>query len=244
MIRQARAMRLAGELGPIRIIQVEYPQDWLSIPLEKTAQKQAEWRTDPARSGPGGCLGDIGTHAFNLACFVTGLRCEEVAADITTFVPGRRLDDNVQVMLRFSNGTKGALWASQVARGNENNLRLRVYGEKTGLEWHTADTNELWFTPLGKPRLTIRRGGPGAGPSAGHATRVPAGHPEGYLESFAQLYSDLSEQIIAKQEVRSPNPESLLVPGVSDGVDGMRFITAVLESTRRSSAWTKLLASS
>lgn len=244
MIRQARAMTLAGELGPIRIIQVEYPQDWLSNPLEKTGQKQAEWRTDPARSGPGGCLGDIGTHAFNLACFVTGLKCEEAAADVTTFVPGRRLDDNVQVMLRFSNGTKGALWASQVAPGNENNLRLRVYGEKAGLEWHPADTNELWFTPLGEPRRTIRRGGPGAGPSASHATRVPAGHPEGYLESFAQLYSDLSEQIIAKQEVRSPNPESLLVPGVSDGVDGMRFITAVLESARRNSAWTKLSASS
>jgi predicted dehydrogenase len=136
------------------------------------------------------------------------------------------------------------LWASQVAPGNENNLRLRVYGEKAGLEWHPADTNELWFTPLGKSRLTIRRGGPGTGPSASRATRVPAGHPEGYLESFAQLYSDLSEQIVAKQEGRSPNPESLLVPGVSDGIEGMRFITAVLESARRNSAWTTLSISS
>jgi predicted dehydrogenase len=238
MIRQARAMTLAGELGPIRIVQVEYPQDWLSTALEKTGQKQAEWRTDPARSGPGGCLGDIATHAFNLACFVTGLKCEEVAADVTTFVPDRRLDDNVQVMLRFSKGAKGGLWASQVAPGNENNLRLRVYGEKAGLEWHPADTNELWFTPLGEPRRAIRRAGAGTGHSAGHATRLPAGHPEGYLESFAQLYSDLSEQIIAKQEGRQPQPESLLVPGVSDGVDGVRFINAVLESSRRNSAWT------
>src|SRR5215471_10089849 len=149
MIRQARAMALAGELGRIRVVQVEYPQDWLSTPLEKTGQKQAEWRTAPARSGPGGCLGDIGKHAFNLACFVTGLKCEEVAADVTTFVPGRRLDDNVQVMLRFSNGTKGALWASQVAAGNENNLRLRVYGEKAGIEWRQEDPNELIFLPLG-----------------------------------------------------------------------------------------------
>jgi predicted dehydrogenase len=243
MIRQARATTLAGELGAIRLVQVEYPQDWLTTALEKTGQKQAEWRTDPARSGPSGCLGDIATHAFNLACFVTGLKCEEVAADVTTFVPGRRLDDNVQVMLRFSKGAKGGLWASQVAPGNENNLRLRVYGEKAGLEWHPADTNELWFTPLGEPRRTIRRAGAGTGHSAGHATRLPAGHPEGYLESFAQLYSDLSEQIIAKQDGRQPQPESLLVPGVSDGVDGVRFINAVLESSRRNSAWTEVSAS-
>lgn len=239
MIRQARAMTLAGELGAIRVVQVEYAQDWLSTALERTGQKQAEWRTDPARSGPGGCLGDIATHAFNLACFVTGLTCEELAADVTTFVPGRRLDDNVQVMLRFSKGVRGGLWASQVAPGNENNLRLRVYGEKAGIEWHPADTNELWFTPLGEPRRTIRRGGAGVGPFANHATRIPAGHPEGYLESFAQLYEDLSEQIIAKQEGRPAKPESLLVPGVTDGVDGVRFINAVLESSCRNSAWVK-----
>jgi predicted dehydrogenase len=242
MIRHARAMTLGGELGPIRLVQVEYPQDWLSTALEKTGQKQAEWRTDPARSGPGGCLGDIATHAFNLVGFVTGLTCEELSADVTTFVPGRRLDDNVQVMLRFSNGARGGLWASQVAPGNENNLRLRVYGEKAGLEWNPADTNELWFTPLGEPRRTIRRGGAGTGPSAGHATRIPAGHPEGYLESFAQLYRDLSEQISAKQERRQPESESLLVPGVLDGVEGVRFITAVLESARHNSTWTKLPA--
>src|SRR5437762_3105011 len=146
LVRQAREMVAAEELGPIRLVQVEYAQDWLATPLEKTGQKQAEWRTDPARSGPGGSLGDIGTHAYNLACFVTGLKCEHVAADVSTFVPGRRLDDNVQVMLRFSQGVKGSLWASQVAYGNENNLRLRVYGEKAGLEWRQEDPNELSFT--------------------------------------------------------------------------------------------------
>jgi predicted dehydrogenase len=237
MVRQAREMAAAGELGPIRLIQVEYAQDWLSTPLEKTGQKQAEWRTDPARSGPGGSLGDIGTHAYNLACFVTGLSCEQLAADLTTFVPGRRLDDNVQVMLRLSKGVKGALWASQVAAGNENNLRLRVYGEKAGIEWHQEEPNSLSFTPLGEARRTIRRGGASTGRSAAHATRIPSGHPEGYLEAFAQLYTDLAEQIRANKEKRAPNPNSLLVPTVFDGVDGVQFINAVLESSRKGSVW-------
>src|SRR5215467_9556750 len=237
LVRQAREMVAGGELGPIRLIQAEYAQDWLSTPLEKTGQKQAEWRTDPARSGPGGSLGDIGTHAYNLACFVTGLSYEQLAADLTTFVPGRRLDDNVQVMLRFSKGSKGALWASQVAAGNENNLRLRVYGEKAGIEWHQEDPNSLSFTPLGETRRTIRRGSAGTSRSAAHATRIPSGHPEGYLEAFAQLYTDLAEQIRAKQEKRAPNPNSLLVPTVFDGVDGVKFVNAVLESSRKGSIW-------
>jgi predicted dehydrogenase len=240
LVRQAREMVAAGDLGPIRLVHVEYAQDWLSTPVEKTGQKQAEWRTDPARSGPGGSLGDIGTHAFNLACFVTGLSCELVSADVTTFVAGRRLDDNVQVMLRFAEGAKGSLWASQVAVGNENNLRLRVYGEKAGIEWRQEDPNELIFAPLGQPRRTIRRGSPGTGPSAAHATRIPSGHPEGYLEAFAQLYTDLAEQIIARREKRPPSPESLLVPGVSEGVEGVRFINAVIESSRNGSAWTAI----
>src|SRR5215467_2104489 len=179
MVRQAREMVLAGELGALRVIQVEYAQDWLSTPLEKTGQKQAEWRTDPARSGPGGSLGDIGTHAHNLACFVTGLPVQEVAADVSTFVPGRRLDDNVHTMLRFSKGAKGSLWATQVAVGNENNLRLRIYGEKAGLEWGQENPNELISAQLGEPRRTIRRGSAGTGRAAAHATRVPSGHPEG-----------------------------------------------------------------
>ncbi len=240
MVRQAREMVLAGELGPIRLIQVEYVQDWLTTPLEKTGQKQAEWRTDPARSGPAGSLGDIGTHAFNLACFVTGLPVEQVAADVTTFVPGRRLDDNVHVMLRFAKGAKGGLWATQVAPGNENNLHLRVYGEKAGLDWRQEDPNTLIFTPFGQTRRIMTRGGPGTGHAAAHAARVPSGHPEGYLEAFAQLYTDLAEQISAKIEKRAPNPDSLLVPNVMDGVDEVKFMNAVLESSRNRSVWTPL----
>jgi predicted dehydrogenase len=240
MVRQAREMIEAGELGPVRLVQVEYVQDWLSTPLEKTGHKQAEWRTDPARSGPAGSLGDIGTHAFNLAAFVTGLVVDEVAADVTTFVPGRRLDDNVHVMLRFSNGAKGGLWASQVAVGNENNLHLRIYGEKAGLEWRQEDPNLLIFTPLGETPRILTRGGAGLGRAAAHATRVPRGHPEGYLEAFTQLYTDLAEQITAKVEKRRPDPNSLLVPGVDDGVEEMKFMKAVLESSHNGSSWTRL----
>ncbi len=238
LVRQAREMVLAGELGAIRMIQVEYAQDWLSTPLESTGSKQADWRTDPARSGPAGCLGDIGTHAFHLACFTTGLHCTELAADLTAFVPGRRLDDNVQLMLRFAGGAKGSLWASQIAVGNENHLQLRIYGEKAGLEWQQENPNLLRFTPLGEQPRIITRGGPGAGTAARYATRIPAGHPEGYFEAFAQLYSDLAEQITARLEGRAPDARAMLVPGVEDGVFGMQFINAVLDSARKGSAWT------
>jgi predicted dehydrogenase len=243
LVRQAREMVAAGELGALRIVQVEYVQDWLSTPVEKTGHKQAEWRADPARSGPGGSLGDIGTHAFNIACFVTGLTCEHLAADVSMIVPGRVLDDNVQVMLRFAKGVKGGLWASQVAPGNENNLRLRVYGEKAGLEWQQEDPNQLIFTPLGEPRRIIRRGSAGTGRAAAHATRIPSGHPEGYLEAFAQLYSDIAEQITARRKNRAPDPNSLLVPTVADGIDGVRFINAAIESSRRGSAWVAISGS-
>jgi predicted dehydrogenase len=242
MVRQARQMIAEGQLGKIRVVQVEYAQDWLATPLEQTGQKQAAWRTDPARSGPGGSLGDIGTHAYNIACFVTGLHCREVAADVSIFVPGRRLDDNVQLLLRFAEGAKGALWASQVATGNANNLRLRVYGEKAGLEWHQEEPNTLQFARLGEAPETIRRPGPGGNSPAAHASRIPAGHPEGYLEAFAQLYTDLAEQIYARREGRSPSLASLLVPNVEDGVEGMRFIAATLESGRHNAAWVNLHA--
>jgi predicted dehydrogenase len=240
MVRQAREMVLAGELGAIRMIQVEYAQDWLATPLEASGAKQADWRTDPARSGPGGCLGDIGTHAFHLACFTTGLTCEELAADVTTFVPGRRVDDNIQVMLRLSGGAKASLWASQIAVGNENSLTLRIYGEKGSLSWKQEDPNHLVYAQLQQQSRLITRGGAGVGASASHATRIPSGHPEGYFEAFAQLYTDLAEQITARAEGRDAPPESLLVPGVQDGVGGVRFIDAVLRSARNRSAWTSL----
>jgi predicted dehydrogenase len=237
LVRQARAMVAAGELGRIRVVQVEYAQDWLTTPLEATGQKQAAWRTDPARSGPAGCLGDIGTHAYNLATFVTGLRCEAVAADLTTFVPGRRLDDNVHMLLRLSGGARGMLWASQVAPGNDNNLRLRVYGERGGLAWCQEEPNHLRLSPLGEPPRLIRRAGAGA--TAAHASRLPAGHPEGYLEAFAQLYSDFAEQIAAHRDRRPADPAALLVPGVEAGLDGVRFIAAALDSSF-SAGWVTL----
>src|SRR6266704_4498593 len=240
LVRQAREMVEAGELGQIRVVQVEYAQDWLTTPVEATGNKQAVWRTDPAQSGPAGSLGDIGTHAYNIACFVTGLRCDQVAADVSIFVPGRRLDDNVQVLLRFEGGARGMLWASQVAAGNENNLRLRVYGEKAGLEWGQENPNYLRFTPYGKPPVTISRGGAGATASAKHASRIPSGHPEGYLEAFAQLYADLAEQIRARLAGREPMASSLLMPGVEDGVAGVRFIDGVLKSSGQNSAWVSL----
>ena len=240
LVRQAREMIEAGEVGRIRVVQVEYAQDWLTTAVEATGQKQAVWRTDPAQSGPAGSLGDIGTHAYNIACFVTGLRCEEVAAEVSIFVPGRRLDDNVQMLLRFEGGARGMLWASQVATGNENNLRLRVYGDKAGLEWGQENPNYLRFTPYGKPPVTISRAGAGATASAKHASRIPSGHPEGYLEAFAQLYADLAEQIAARNAGRTPPAASLLVPGVKEGVEGVQFIDGVLKSSKQNSAWMKL----
>jgi predicted dehydrogenase len=238
MIRQMREMVLGGELGPIRMIQSEYAQDWLATPLEASGAKQADWRTDPARSGPGGCLGDIGTHAFHLACFTTGLSCEALAAEVTTFVPGRRVDDNVQVMLRFSGGAKAGLWASQIAVGEENNLTLRIYGEKGSLAWGQENPNYLTFTRLKEQPRTITRGGPGVSASAARATRIPSGHPEGYFEAFAQLYTDLADQIAARILKRDAPPN--IVPGVTDGVEGMRFIDTVLRSAKNGSAWTSL----
>jgi predicted dehydrogenase len=239
MVRQARQMVADGLLGKVRVVQAEYAQDWLTTKLEDTGQKQAEWRTDPARSGPAGSTGDIGTHAMNLACFVTGLELDSLAADLATFVEGRPLDDNAHVMLRFAGGAKGMLWASQVAPGNENALRLRVYGEKAGLTWAQEDPNYLQFALLGEPPRLIRRGGAGAGPVAGRVTRIPAGHPEGYLEGFANLYSDAAELIWAKLEGREPDPGATLVPTVRDGVAGVRFIEAVVESSRNGGAWVK-----
>jgi predicted dehydrogenase len=240
MVRQAREMVAAGLLGKVRMVQVEYPQDWLTEPLERTGNKQAVWRTDPRRTGPAGSLGDIGTHAYNMACFVSGLRCDAVAADVHTFVPGRRVDDNVHVMLRFRGGAKGMLWASQVAVGCENNIMVRVYGEKAGLEWRHEEMNYLKFTAFGQPPQRLSRSGAGSMATAAHASRVPAGHPEGYIEGFTQLYTDLAEQISARIERRKPDPATLLVPGIDDGLAGMRFVDAVLRSSARNSGWVKL----
>ena len=240
LVRQAREMVAAGELGPVRTVQVEYAQDWLTTALEATGQKQATWRTDPERSGAAGSVGDIGTHAFNIAEFVSGLQVERLAADLSAFVPGRRLDDNAQMLLRLAGGVRGALWCSQCAPGNENGLRLRIYGERAGLDWSQEQPNALLVTPYGEPPRLIRRAGAGATPVAAAASRIPAGHPEGYLEAFAVLYRDIAEQVLAHREGRAPDPASLLVPGIEAGVRGMRFVAAAVASSRRDAAWTEL----
>ena len=239
MVRQARAMIASGELGEIRLIQAEYPQDWLAEPIEQTGQKQAAWRTDPKQSGAGGSTGDIGTHAYNLACFVTGLELDELAADVHTFVKGRQLDDNAHVMMRFKGGAKGMLWCSQVATGHENGLKLRVYGTKGGIEWVQADPNYLWFTELGKTRQLITRNGAGSGPDAGRVSRIPSGHPEGYLEGFATIYTEAAKAIIARRNGKKVDKD-VIYPTVQDGVKGVAFVEACIASSKRNGAWVKV----
>jgi predicted dehydrogenase len=236
MVRQAREMIANGEIGKIRVVQVEYPQDWLT---EQQDFKQAEWRTDPERSGAGGSTGDIGTHAYNLACFVTGLQAESLAADLQAFVPGRKVDDNAHVLLRFDGGARGMLWSSQVAPGNENALRLRVYGEKGGLEWAQEDPNYLWFSPYGKPKRLITRSGSGAGEAANRLSRVPPGHPEGYLEGFANIYSEAAEAIQAFRTGKSSDT-AVMYPTVHDGLNGVKFVAACVQSSARNAAWVRL----
>ncbi len=228
MVRVARAMVAGGRIGRVRVVQAEYAQDWLTEPV---ANRQADWRTDPARAGAGGCIGDIGTHAYNLLRFVTGLRTEALSADLQAFVPGRRVDDNVHMMLRFEGGARGMLWASQVAPGNENDVTLRVYGARGGLEWRQTDADTLWFTEFGKPQQRLTRASAAADlPTAGH--RVPPGHPEGYLEAFATLYRDFAAVI------RGENRDHL--PGPIDGLEGMRFIAAAVRSSANDAGWCSL----
>lgn len=233
VIRQARRMVANGELGELRVINVEYAQDWLTGPAEG---KQAEWRIDPARSGAGGAIGDIGTHAYNLACFVSGLTLDRLAADLEAFGAGRELDDNAHVMLRWRGGAKGLLWCSQVAPGNENALRLRIYGDKGGLEWSQEEPNALWHTPFGEPKRLLTRNGAGASEENTRMSRVPGGHPEGYLEAFANLYSEAARAIHAKRK-GAAMPDDLLFPTIDDGIDGMRFIDACVRSSASDSAW-------
>ncbi|MEO9335802.1 Gfo/Idh/MocA family oxidoreductase [Mesorhizobium sp. SB112] len=240
MIRQAREMIAKGQLGDIRVVQAEYPQDWLTEKVEDTGSKQASWRVDPKQSGVGGSTGDIGTHAYNLARFVTGLELDSLSADLDSFVKGRALDDNAHVMLRFKGGAKGMLWASQVAPGNENGLKLRVYGIKGGLEWTQADPNYLWYTPFGQPKQLITRNGAGAGPAAARVSRVPPGHPEGYLEGFANIYAEAARAIRAARRKGGKPAKDVVYPTVKDGVEGVAFVEACVKSSKKNAAWTKL----
>lgn len=236
MVRHARRLVAEGALGDIRLVQVEYVQDWLTEPLEASGQKQAAWRTDPQRSGAGGCVGDIGTHAYQLAGFVTGLQPAQLCAELSRFVPGRALDDNVQVMLRYANGARGLLWASQVAPGNENALRLRVYGTKAGIEWEQEHPNQLRFTPFGEAPRTVSRGTGAANADAARVTRLPSGHPEGYLEGFATVYTEIAQAIHAARDGR-PVPADVAFPTIEDGVHGVAFIEAAVRSSAAGATW-------
>ncbi len=236
MMRQARQMVADGDLGTIRVVQVEYAQDWLT---EAEDFKQAAWRTDPQRSGAGGSTGDIGTHAFNLAGFVTGLEVESLCADLQSFVSGRQLDDNAHVMLRYKGGARGMLWCSQVAPGNENGLGLRVYGDKGGIEWRQENPNQLRFTPYGEPKRLLTRGGKGAMDAAERVTRIPAGHPEGYLEGFATIYREAADAISAHRDGQAI-PDDVIYPTIDDGLAGMQFVDACVRSSKRDGAWVKL----
>ncbi len=239
MVREARERVRAGELGRVRVVQVEYPQDWLTTRLEATGQKQAAWRTDPAQSG-GGAIGDIGSHAYNLAGFITGLEAESLCADLSTFVAGRLVDDNCNLLLRYEGGARGMLWACQVAPGNENALRVRVYGEHGGLEWQQERPDLLHLFRFGEPPQVITRAGYGAGPAAAAVSRIPPGHVEGFLEAFANIYTGCAELIAARLEGREPDPSARLVPSVEDGARGVAFITAAIESSSRGGVWTDL----
>lgn len=239
LVRYAREIIEQGKLGKLRVVQVEYPQEWLT---EAAADdnKQASWRTDPARSGLAGCLGDIGTHAFQLAQFITQQKVKTVSADLTSFVDGRPVDDNVHALLRFDGGAKGMLWSSQVAPGCENGLRIRVYGEKAGIEWAQENPNELWFCELNKPRQRITRRSDIGSDIAARGMRTPGGHPEGYLEGFANLYKDIADILIARQQGETHFLQNW-VPDIDTGVEGMRFIQAVLTSSQQDGVWTPLV---
>lgn len=241
MVKQARQMIRHGELGNIRKVVVEYPQGWLSTHIEASGQKQAAWRTDPSKSGIAGAMGDIGTHAENLAEYITGLKITELCADISTFVPGRLLDDDGNVLLRFEGGAKGILHASQIAAGEENNLSIRIYGEKGGLEWRQMEPNSLIVKWLDKPMQVFRTGGAGPiYPEAQAAARIPAGHPEGYLEAFANIYRNFAQCVRAHTDGRAPDPIHADFPGIQDGVRGMRFIEKVIASGKSKAKWVKM----
>jgi predicted dehydrogenase len=230
MVKQARQMVRRGDLGTIRRIVVEYPQGWLSTAMERSNQKQAAWRTDPSKAGAAGAMGDIGTHAENLAEYVTGLKIESLCADLHTHVGGRLLEDDGSVLLRMHNGARGVLYASQISAGEENNLRIRVYGEQGSLDWSQMEPNSLIVRWMDRPTQVYRTGAGSVYPEAQAHTRIPAGHPEGYLEAFANIYRNVAFAIQARLENRTADPLYHDFPTIDDGVQGMQFIDAVVRS--------------
>jgi len=240
MVKEARHLVAEGKLGKIRKIYVEYPQGWLATPLETEGNKQASWRTDPSKSGIAGCMGDIGTHAANLAEYVSGLGITALCADINIVVPGRALDDDGAVLLKFGDQASGVLMATQVATGEENCIKVRVYGEKGGLEWKQDEANSLLLKWPDRPTEILRTGGPGVSAAAMHNTRTPAGHPEGYLEAFANLYRNFALCVQARLDGKQPEPAWLDFPDASEGVRGMLFIEKVIASGKSDQKWITL----
>jgi len=243
MVKLARDMAREGELGKIRKIIVQYPQGWLATALEKSGSMQAEWRTDPKQSGGSGCMGDIGTHAENLAEYISGLKITEICADLTTFVKGRKLEDDGNCLLRFNNGARGILHASQISIGEENGLAIWVYGEEKSLEWHQEHPNYLYVKVPDGPVQVWRRGNDYVGErsaAAGRATRLPFGHPEAFFEAFANIYCNFADTVRAKLTRTKADKLALDFPNVNDGLQGMLFIDTVLASTKSKSKWTKM----
>lgn len=240
LVKEAKDMIKTGKLGKIRKVVVEYPQGWLATNIEQSGQKQASWRTDPTKSGAAGCVGDIGTHAENLAEYITGLKISELAADLTTFVEGRLLDDDANILLRFDNGAKGVLHSSQISVGEENNLNIRVYGEKGSIEWHQKEPNTMLVKWLDQPMQVYRTANGYLGKNAAAASRTPPAHPEGYLEGFANIYKNFAGAVRARLENREPTEVENDFPKIEDGVRGMAFIEAVVASSKANAAWTKL----
>ena len=239
LVEEARARVARGDFGAIRLVQAEYWQGWLSQPIDRDGNKQAEWRTDPARAGLGGCLGDIGTHAFQLAEHVSGQAVESLSAELTTHVPGRRLDDDVAALLRFEGGARGMLKATQVAAGEENGLRLRVYGENGGLEWSQMEPNTLVLRWLDRPAEIVRAGGPGLDPLTTARLRTPSGHPEGYIEAFANLYRSFGHAVRTGAAPPPPGAADWF-PGIADGLRTMAFVETVIENSAGAAKWTSL----
>lgn len=241
MVKEARERVRAGALGTILKVVAEYPQGWLLNPIDQAGQKQASWRTDPQRAGASSCIGDIGTHAENLTHYITGLEIDELCADFTTFVEGRRLEDDGNMLLRFRGGAKGVLYASQISAGEENNLTIRVYGTKASLEWHQEHPNELIVKYQDAPRQILRRGNDYLSDAAKRFTRLPFGHPEAFIEAFANIYREAARAIEA-EVAGQPVPADVDFPTVDDGVTGMAFIETAVKSAKAGAAWTKFVA--
>ncbi|WP_017257183.1 Gfo/Idh/MocA family protein [Pedobacter arcticus] len=239
MVKEAKQLIANGHIGEIRKIYVEYPQGWLSQPLENSENKQAAWRTDPSKSGIAGAMGDIGTHAFNLAEYISGLTTSKICADINTVVENRRLDDDGAVLLKFNNGASGVLMATQIATGEENNVKIRIYGAKGGIVWQQEDNNSLQVKLLDQPTQTYRAGTGYLSEIATHNCRTPAGHPEGYLEAFANLYRNFALYLRASDKEREQQPAISDFPGIEDGLRGMAFIENVIESGKSDLKWTE-----